>query len=130
MSLSFTHGKSSWPRRRRAIARPDFDRLELVAGHLTHRFSCRTQIGQPFQVPTHTFEFQLQPVGFMAIIKLSSYPICALVVVCMLVRRLIQMPSFTTFAEVSLCIFYRREYGQDFLCKLCLNLNTQKIIKT
>jgi hypothetical protein len=37
----------------------------------------------------------------VAIIKLSSNPICALVVVCMPVGRLIQMPGFTTFAEVS-----------------------------
>jgi hypothetical protein len=29
-------------------------------------FSCRAQVGQPFQVPTDAFELQLQSVAFMS----------------------------------------------------------------
>jgi hypothetical protein len=66
MLSHFTKVKLSWSRRQRAVVRPDFDRLEPVAGHLPRRFSCRAQIGQPFQVPTDTFELQFQPIGFVS----------------------------------------------------------------
>lgn len=42
-----------------------------VGAPLRNGFSCRAQIHQPFQVPTHTFELQFQAVGFAAHI---SYP--------------------------------------------------------
>ena len=62
MLSHFTKIKLSWPIRKRAIDRPDFRRWEPVARHLPRRLSWSAQIGQPFQVPTDTFELQFQPV--------------------------------------------------------------------
>ncbi len=64
MSVHFTKVKLCWPCRLEAIQHSDFGRFQPTGGRFWGFDSCRTQIGQSFQVPTNAFELQFQPVGF------------------------------------------------------------------
>src|SRR5208282_3682017 len=64
MLSHFTKIKLCWPHPLGVVAHPGFGRFQSFGLRFWRGFSCRTQIGQPFEVPTDTFELQFQPVGF------------------------------------------------------------------
>ena len=66
MSVHFTKIKLCQPRPVRAVRRFGLDQFQPVRGRFAGGGSCRAQIGQPFQVPTDTFELQFQSVGRLA----------------------------------------------------------------
>src|ERR1035437_234423 len=63
MSSHFTKEKICWPHSLRAVDRPGFGRFQPAGWRFGRGRSCRTQIHQPFQVPTDAFELQFQSVG-------------------------------------------------------------------
>jgi hypothetical protein len=64
MSAHFTKIETCWPRPLQAVEQSGLSRFEPIRRRWARGFSCCAQIGQPFQVPTDTFELQFQPVGF------------------------------------------------------------------
>jgi hypothetical protein len=54
MMSSFTKVKLWQPCPLRAVDHPGFERFQPTGGQFDRGFSCRTQIGQPFQIPTDT----------------------------------------------------------------------------
>jgi hypothetical protein len=72
MSAHFPKLKLPQPRPLRAFRRSGFDPFQPADRRFVGPGSCRTQIGQSFQVPTDAFELQFQPVGRLAYIAHPS----------------------------------------------------------